>query len=443
MHVGAALIFEGPPPLLTDVVGHIESRLHLVPRYRQKLAFPPLETGRPVWVDDPDFNVHYHVRHSALPPPGSDEQLRNFIARIVSQQLDRHKPLWEMWFLQGLRDDRWALVSKTHHCMIDGISGVDLTSVLFDLQRTPPKISAPEKPWSPAPPPTGVALATKGLRDLAQEPIRAAHAAAGIARNPRSATRHLTAALQGIGEVAWEMLNPAPTTPLNVEIGPHRRFTWVRCELADTKLIKDALGGTINDVVLAVATGALRRFLHHRAVRTEGLELRALVPVSVRTDEERGQLGNRIVVVRGTLPVYARDPVERLRIVRESMAHVKHSNQAMGAETIVAMNGFMPPTLLAAASRLNFSTRLFNLIVTNVPGPQLPLFFLGHEVESVFPIAFLPRDHALAIAIFSLNGKLNFGILADYDALSDVDVVRDGIESSLAELIQAAERAEK
>jgi WS/DGAT/MGAT family acyltransferase len=245
-------------------------------------------------------------------------------------------------------------------------------------------------------------------------------------------------ALEGVGEVGWELLNPAPKLPLNEEIGPHRRYRWVHSNLTDFKLVKDAFDGTVNDVVLAVVAGALRAWLQGRGVRTEGLEARGLVPVSMRTEEERGTFGNRLAVFRAPLPIYVEDPIERLRIVREAMARIKQSKQVMGAEAIVALNDFAPPTVLAQAARLNFSTRLFNLIVTNVPGPQFPLYVLGRELETVVPVAFLPAKHGLAIAIFSYNGNISFGLLADFDAVEDVDVLRAGVEGSLRELVDAA-----
>ncbi|MGZ6644064.1 MAG: WS/DGAT domain-containing protein, partial [Solirubrobacteraceae bacterium] len=267
-----------------------------------------------------------------------------------------------------------------------------------------------------------------------------AAAAAGLAMRPMAALRGARDAAEGLGEVAWAGLNPAPATPLNVEIGPHRRFAGVRTELADFKAIKNRFGGTVNDVVLAVVSGALRGWLRSRGVRTEGLELRALVPVSIRAADEHGTLGNRIAAMRGPLPVYIEDPVARLQAVREEMDGLKESKQAVGAEVLANVQNFAPPTILAQASRLNFSTRLFNLIVTNIPGPQFPLYVRGRELLDVFPIAFLPKDHALAIAIMSYNGHMNFGLLGDFDALPDIDTVAEGIDASLAELVALARK---
>lgn len=440
MHVGAILIFEGPPPRYVDLVEHVRGRLNQVPRFRQRLVVPPLEAGRPLWADDVNFNLTYHVRHTALPEPGGEEQLKRLAGRVFSQRLDRSKPLWEMWLVQGLEHDRFALLTKTHHAMVDGISGVDIGTVLFDLERVPEPAAA-EDGWAPEPTPNTVELLARGATDAVAAPLKLAERAVDAVRRPEAAARRLAEALEGVGEVVGALADPAPDVPLNQPIGPHRRFAWARSELATFKRIKDALGGTVNDVVLAVVTGALRGWLHGRGIRTEGLELRALVPVSIRTEDERGELGNRLAVMRGPLPVYVEDPARRLRIVSEQMEGLKRSKQALGAEVISRFNDFAPPTLLAQAARLNFSTRLFNLIVTNVPGPQIPLYVLGRELEEVFPVAFLPHNHALAVAIMSYNGRVDFGLLADYDSMNDVEEIASGITESLAELEEAAATA--
>jgi diacylglycerol O-acyltransferase / wax synthase len=441
MHVGAVLIFEGPPPRYEDFLEHVQNRLHLVPRFRQKLAVPPVQTGRAFWVDDPNFNPSYHVRHSALPAPGSEEQLRNIAGRLFSQALDRSKPLWELWLVQGLERNRFAIIHKTHHALVDGVSGVDIATVLFDTKPVPEQIE-PEEEWVAQPSPSSAELAARGAAELAEVPIRFTGRALRAATHPRSATRRIAESAEALGEVAWNFTNPAPDVPLNVKIGSHRRFMWERCQLEDFKRIKDTFGGTVNDVVLTVVSGALRRWLDRRGIRTEGLELRALVPVSIRAEDERGQLGNRIAAMRGPLPVYVADPVRRLKVVRAAMDGLKESKQALGAEVISRFNDFAPPTLLAQASRINFSTRLFNLIVTNVPGPQIPLYVLGRELEDAFPVAFLPENHALAIAIMSYNGGIDFGLLADYDSMEDVVLIADGLSQSLNELLEAAQTVE-
>src|SRR5829696_6427853 len=442
MHVGALVIFEGPAPSHEEFLEGIESRLHLVPRYRQKLAVPRFEMGRPFWVDDLSFNIDYHVRHTALPKPGSDDQLRQLAGRIFSQRLDRPKPLWEVWLIQGFEGGKFAVISKTHHALVDGVSGVDIATVLFDLQPVPPEVTE-EDDWVPAPAPSDVDLVAEGVKGLVRAPISLAGRAIGAVSSPGRSLEQAREAAEGLGEIVWAGMNPAPEVPLNVPIGPHRRVRWVQSRLSDFKEIKGALGGTVNDAVLAVVAGALGRWLRTRGVRTEGLELRALVPVSIRAQDERGALGNRIAAMRGPLPVYVEDPVERLRLVQESMGNLKQSKQALGAEVIAGLTDFAPPTLLAQASRLNFSTRLFNLIVTNVPGPQFPLYLLGREMLEIVPVAFLPENHALAIAIMSYNGKVDFSLLADYDAMPDLEQLGEMLEDSLAELVKAARKRAK
>ncbi len=452
MHVGGLTLLEGPPPPLEEFLEQIRKRLHLVPRYRHKLAHThtALDSGRPVWVDDPSFNLEYHVRHTALPVPGDWEQLCGLTARIFSQQLDRSKPLWEMWLVEGLspnlggagrgdpRDEGFALISKTHHSLIDGIAGVDLATVLFDLSPEPPPVRHSSKAWRPHHEPGTLELLAAGAKGALRAGVELAAGAADALAHPDRALATAREAAEGVGEIVWAVLNPAPATPLNVDIGPHRRFAGVGSALEDFKIVKNAFGCTVNDVVLAVVAGALHDFMNARGVRTEGLEMRALVPVSVRAEDEHQQLGNRIVAMRGPLPVYMSDPVQRLLFVKREMDGLKESKQALGAEVIAGAQNFAPPTILAQASRLNFSTRLFNLIVTNVPGPQFPLYVLGRRMLEAYPVAFLPQHHALAIAIMSYNGQMNFGLLGDLDAMEDIDQFGESIAAELARLVSLA-----
>jgi diacylglycerol O-acyltransferase / wax synthase len=438
MHIGGVTIMEGPPPSVDEFLEQIRRRLHLVPRYRQKLAYTALDSGRPVWIDDPSFNLEYHIRHTALPAPGGWGQLQDLTARIFSQQLDRTKPLWEMWLIEGLEEDRFALITKTHHSLIDGIAGVDLATVLFDLSPDPPQIAPPGGPWKPHPEPGTVHLLAAGLQGAIRAGVALAEGAIDALAHPDRALSYAREAAEGVGEIVWAGLNPAPETPLNVPIGPHRRFVAVTSQLQDMKTVKNAFGGTVNDVVLAVVAGALRTFLQSRGRRTSGVEMRALVPVSVRTEGEHHGGGNRIVVMRGPLPIYISDPLNRLRFVSSAMEGLKESKQALGAEVISGAQNFAPPTILAQASRLNFSTRLFNLIVTNVPGPQFPLYVLGREMLQAIPVAFLPENHALAIAIMSYNGQMNFGLLGDFDALPDIEEIGANISAELAYLLALA-----
>src|SRR4030088_2941190 len=295
MHIGGVTIVEGPPPSMEEFLGQIRTRLHLVPRYRHKLAYTALDSGRPVWIDDPSFNLEYHVRHTALPSPGTWEQLQELTARIFSQQLDRSKPLWEMWMIEGLEEDRFALITKTHHALIDGIAGIDLATVLFDLSPDPPPIKHSGRAWRPHSEPGTPELVAAGLKGAVRAGIELAEGALDALGHPDRALARTREAAEGIGEIVWAGLNPAPETPLNVHIGPHRRFIGVGSRLDDFKLVKNAFGGTVNDVVLAVVAGALREFLISRDWRTQGVELRALVPVSVRAADEHDTMGNRIV----------------------------------------------------------------------------------------------------------------------------------------------------
>ena len=447
MHIGGVLVFAGPAPSLGELIEHIDGRLHRIPRYRQKLAFPPLDAGRPLWIDDPGFNIAYHVRGAALPAPGTDAQLMDLVARVASQPLDRAKPLWECYLVEGIAPEpggepemRFALVVKTHHSLFDGVSGVDLATVLLDTTPEPLPERALEdpEPWQPEPEPTPAELVLAGLRGTAGASTGLALRAVAATVQPDRSMGAFRDVVEGLGEIAWAALNPAPATPLNVEIGPHRRLAVVRQQLADYKVIKNALGGTVNDVILSVVSGALANWLRGRRVPTAGLEMRALVPVSVRTSSEQNTLGNQLTLMRGPLPVYVDDPVARLAVVRVAMNGLKESKQALGAATIAAMNDLAPPAVLAQASRLQFSTRLFNLLVTNIPGPQFPLYVLGRRLHDMFPLAFLPKNHALAVAIMSYAGRIEYGLLGDYDALPDIGVIADGIDTGLAELVAAA-----
>ncbi|MBK8294903.1 MAG: wax ester/triacylglycerol synthase family O-acyltransferase [Solirubrobacterales bacterium] len=437
MHIGAVMIFEGPPPSYEDFVAHVESRLPFVPRYRQKLVYPPLDAGRPLWADDTGFSLSFHMRHTALPSPGTESELIALANRVFSQSLDRTKPLWEMWLVQELQDDRFAVLIKSHHAMIDGISGVDIGTVLFDVTANPEPAS-PTEEWHPRPEPSSLNLLRRSAGDLATTPLRLSDRLLGAVRNPQSVIDRFGDQAEGVSEIARAFADPAPDVPLNTDIGPHRRIALAQADFADFRRIKNAFGTTVNDVVLAAVTGSVRNWLIQRGVETEGLELRALVPVSVRTADEHGQLGNKLATMRAPLPVYEPDPVAQLEIVSAAMDGLKQSKQALGAETIARLNDFAPPTLLAQAARINFSTRLFNLIVTNVPGPQMPLYVLGNKLQETFPVAFLPKNHALAIGVMSYNGQLNFGLLGDYDAMPDIKLISDGLGKALDELLKAS-----
>jgi diacylglycerol O-acyltransferase len=438
MHVASVTIFDGEAPDYDDFVEGIKARLHLVPRYRQKLAFVPFAQGRPVWVDDPTFNICYHVRATALPPPGGEEQLRTLAGRVFAQRLDRDKPLWEIWLVEGLDDDRFAVLSKTHHSLVDGVSGADVMTVLFDLTADAPPPAGPMQTWEPRPVPSGSQLLSEALFERATEPREIVRTVRHAFRGPREFARNTLEAVGGLSALARGTIRPAPASPYNGEIGPHRRFTWVRVRLGDVKAIKNSLGGTVNDVVLATVTGGLRRHLQARGVSTEDLTLRAMVPVSVRSDLEQGALGNRVAAMMAPLPVWCDNPVVRLDVVRDAMHNLKQSGQAVGAEVLTRIGGFAPPTILAQATRIGARQRAFNLVVTNVPGPQFPLYLQGREMIDIFPMVPLATNQRLGIALMSYNGAINFGLIGDYDSMPDLEDLAADLGASLEELADAA-----
>ncbi len=437
MHVAGCMVFEGRAPAYEDLVAEIMSRLHLVPRYRQRLAFVPLNQGRPVWVDDPHFNVTFHVRHTALPRPGGDQELKRLCGRVFSQALDRARPLWELWLVEGLSDDRFAVLSKTHHALVDGVSGVDIATVLFDTSPDPMPVAAPDQEWVPKPLPSSAQLLADALLERATVPGEIVRGVRATLRGPRHVARKAGEGLVGVGAMAWSGLNAAPPSPFNVRIGPHRRFTWVRGDLSEFKAIKNTLGGTVNDVVLAVVSGALGHYMRVHGESTD-VALKAMIPVSVRADVERGVLGNRVAAMWAPLPVGITDPVKRMRRISSSMKDLKESGQAVGAQVLTELSGFAPPTIMAQAARLQARQRLFNLVVTNIPGPQAPLYVLGRELEALYPMVPLAENTALGIAIMSYNGQLNFGLVSDFDALPDLELLADELVHSIDELATAA-----
>jgi diacylglycerol O-acyltransferase len=435
MHIGSVGIFEGPAPGPDDVRAAIAARLPEVPRYRQKVRFVPLALGRPTWVDDPYFNLDYHVRRTALPVPGGDEELRNLVGRVMSQQLDRSKPLWEMWVAEGLDDGRWALISKTHHCMVDGVSATDLLSVILSADReTPPSES---DGWQPKPEPSSTELVAHSLALRAGSPYEAVRTALSVVRGPRRVAKNALEVGRGLVNLR-PLLDTNPELSLNGPIGPHRRWNWARARLSDVKLIRKAhLGVTINDVVLAVITNGFRELLLSRGEEVEGRVVRTLVPVSVRTTEERGTYNNKVSAMFAELPVEIEDPVGRLNSLHEQMQELKNSGQAVAAERLTALGGFAPAMLLALAGRVG--TRLpqsaINTVTTNVPGPQHPLYLAGRRMLEAFPFVPLGGSIRIGVAIFSYDGGINFGITGDFDSSPDIAVLCDGIEHGVDQLL--------
>jgi diacylglycerol O-acyltransferase / wax synthase len=439
MHVASVMVFEGNAPSAQELVDHVLSRLHLVPRYRQRLAYVPLQQGRPLWVDDPYFNARYHIRHTALPKPADEQALKRLAGRLFSQRLDRSKPLWEIWLVEHMSGGRFALIAKTHHALVDGISGVDITTVLFDAAPDPAPTGQPPVPWTAKPLPGSAKLLGEALRERMTVPGEMARGVRALLRAPRRAASQVLGGLASVGATTLAGINaPAPDSPFNVDIGPHRRYTFYDADLAEFKAIKNSLGGTLNDVVLASVSLALGRYLRDQGTSTEGLELKAMVPVSVRADSQRGALGNKVAAMWAPLPVDVRNPAECLHRVSAAMADLKNSGQAVGAQVLTNLAGFAPPTILSQAARLQARQRFFNLVVTNVPGPQFPLYVLGRRLEVLYPVVPLARRQALGIAVMSYDGHLGFGLLADYDALPDLESIAGDLKLAIASLARAA-----
>ena len=437
MHVGGLAVFQ-PPADGFDydrLVGLIEERIGLVPRYRQKIRWVPGNLANPVWVDDADFDVTFHVRRSALPRPGSDAQLRELVSRLMSRRLDRSRPLWEMYLVEGLEGGRIAVINKTHHAMVDGVSAVDIGQVILDVTPTPREVA--DDLWMPAPPPGMVGLVADAVSELVRRPTAVVDTVRMGAHDVRATADKLMGAVGGLAAAARIAARPAPSTPMNVQIGEQRRFGVARTDLDDYKRVRKAHGGTVNDVVLATVAGALRGWLLSRGESvTASSSMRALVPVSVRSGPD-GPTGNQISSYLVDLPVGEPDPVIRLSQVSFAMKAHKESGQSVGADVLVALGGFAPPTLhsLGARTASRSTRRLFNLVVTNVPGPQFPLYAAGAQLLEMFPVVPLARGQGLSIGATSYNGEVFYGLNADRDALPDVDVIGSMLEESLAELV--------
>ena len=426
MHIGAVTIFEAAKLQRPEggldigrIRAFVGSQLHRVPRFRQKLAFVPV-SGRPVWIDDPSFNLTYHVRHTGLPFPGDAQKLKDLTGRIMSQELERAKPLWELWFVEGLEGDRFAIISKIHHALADGISGLDLIAAV--VGPNPDYRPKPSPAWMPRPAPTGAEMLSGDVarrlslpaRILARRgvPASAAPVPRGLADLPETLRKTARA-------VASAIEAPAPT-PLNVDIGPYRRFDWTRVDLATVKSIRSHFGGKVNDVVLNAVSGAVRNFLIRRGVRVNDLDFRAMVPVSVRSEDEYGKLGNRITQMLTRLPLEESDPVARLQRVIEITGELKSSGEAQGGETLASLAELLIAPLAATLARVAARRSLGNMIVTNVPGPPMPNYMLGALSREAYPLVPLGPVQALNVAVLSYNGVLHWGFNADWDAVPDL-----------------------
>ncbi len=435
MHIGGVSLFEGPPPHFGELRAMVERKLDLVPRYRQKVRFVPLAAGTPAWVDDPHFSLDYHVRRTAIPRPGGEQQLRDMAARVFSQALDREKPLWELWSVEGLADGRWALLSKVHHCMVDGVAATDLMSVMFSDTSTAEARSS----WQPAPEPSSVELLAGNLARWVRpggqlEALRGALLAPG--RTIRDALEAARAAL-----AASSRMRPIASSSLVGPIGPHRRWSWAHVSLADVKEVRAAFGGTVNDVVLTVITNGFRALLDARGEQPAPDEVvRTMVPVSVRRRGERGVYNNRVSAVFASLPVGLEDPRERLERIRAEMDGIKDSKQAVAGDVLSSLSGFAPPLLLALGSRLVTSAPRLNMhtATTNVPGPQQPVQTLGRRMMQSYPYVPVVGSVRIVVAIFSYDGGLYFGVTGDYDGAPDIERLTDGIAAGMADLLALA-----
>ena len=439
MHIASVLTFEGPPPRYDDFLSMINQKLALVPRYRQVVRFVPFQLGRPVWADDPHFNLEYHVRHTALPTPGGERELRRLVGRVMSQQLDRTKPLWEIWMVDGLGENRWALLAKTHHSMVDGVSGTELLTVVLDT--TPNPVAAAPTEWHPASTPSSLSLAADAVTTMMRSPYEQIRAIRAASRVPRQALEQLREVCTGLAALAGLVPRP-PASTLNGPIGPHRRYSWASTTVEDIKRVRKELGGTFNDVVLAAITSGFRALLKSRGESVDRV-VRTLVPVSVRSRDLTGHaigdgtFDNKVSGMFAELPVGVADPLERLHAVSRQLAGLKDSNQAVAGEALTSLSGFAPPILLALGTRIatKAAQRNVNTITTNVPGPQHPLYVLGRRMLTAFPYVPLGVQCRIAIAIFSYDGQVNFGVTADYDTTPDIDVLCQAIEGGMSEFV--------
>ncbi|MBW2243473.1 MAG: wax ester/triacylglycerol synthase family O-acyltransferase [Deltaproteobacteria bacterium] len=441
MHVGAVAIFDGGPLLLPGGGFDIERFRTFVastlePRYRQRIAHVPV-TNHPVWVDDPRFNLQYHVRHLSLPHPGDERQLKRLAGRVMSEALDRNKPLWELVVVEGLANRGFAVIVKTHHCMIDGVGSADLLTASMQLSPDEP---VPEpRTWLPRPAPGPTDMLLGEARHRVGDGFAALRAARNAVARPLRAIESLREALGGLGEAMAVSMHQASPTPLNVEIGPHRRFDWIRYDLDHVKQVKNQLGGTVNDVVLANVAGGLRRFLANRGENVSDLDFRAMLPVNIRTGDESGTFGNRVAMLAAQLPLDEPDPRRRLRRVIETTRELKASKQAQGVQTLEEISEWGLGQLFVQFARLAAFVQPFNVVVTNVPGPQVPAYLLGAQLRDAYPLVPLYRNQALGIALFSYNGGLFWGLNADWDALPDLHELVDALAVDFEALRKAAE----
>jgi diacylglycerol O-acyltransferase / wax synthase len=434
LHIGSVAVFEGPPPAFPELLRLFAAKLHLVPRYRQRVQEVPLELGRPVWVDDPHFRLGYHLRHTALPAPGTDDQLRALVGRLMSQQLDRGKPLWETWVIEGLYGGRWAVVSKIHHCMVDGIAGTDLMGLVLDA--SPDVVPADPPPWSPDPEPGSVSLLTSAVTAVPHRPQALAGVLTGALRHPRRSAEEVTATAHGALEYL-RLARPAAASSLSGPITSHRSWGWTTTTLADIKRVRQVFGGTLNDVVLAAVTRGFRDLLLARGEEPDDHAVRTLVPVSVRREDERGRFDNRVSAMVAELPVGIADPEERLLAVRAELDRLKTSGEARFGARLTDAAAFVPPVLLSVGltGAFRLPQRSVVTVTTNVPGPRGPLYAAGRRMLSYHPYVPIAGRVRTGVAMTTYDGVLSFGVTADEDSTPDLQVLLDGIVAGMDELV--------
>jgi diacylglycerol O-acyltransferase / wax synthase len=446
MHVGAVALFKRPRTGLDyeDLLRLIEQRITLVPRYRQKVRHVPASLARPVWVDDPDFDLTYHVRRSALPKPGSDRALNELIARLMSRPLDHTRPLWEMYLVEGLARNRIAVLTKTHQALVDGISAIDIAQVILDVSPTPREDYS--QPWTPKREPSSIRLVTDAVTEAWTRPTEVVDNVRAAATDAAATAGKMVDVLGQVAGVVRTAMRRAPGSPLNVSVSQQRRFAVARTELEDYRRVRSAHDCAVNDVVLAVVSGAMRNWLLSRGEPVSSSStVRAMVPLSVRAEPDAvgsggaaldGTLGNRVSSFLVDLPVGEPNAVVRLHQVAHQMRVHTSNGRSVGAETLVAIGGFAPPTLHALGARAasGLSKHVFNLVVTNVPGPQVPLYAAGARMLEMFPVVPLAKGQALAIGLTSYDGGVFYGFNADRDAMGDVETLAGMIPESLDEL---------
>ena len=439
MAIASVAVFEGPSPSYDEVLAYLAGRLPLLPRFRQKLRTVPLRLARPVWVEDPHFDLRYHLRRTALPKPGGDQQLSQLMARVMAQRLDRDYPLWEYWLVEGLAHRRWALISKLHHCMVDGVTAGDQYHVIYDTSPDTPPPAADS--WTVSAEPSALWLAAQAAMDMVLLPVREASAVSDAVTHPGRAVRQAAGTMRAIAKLAPSMW-PATGSSLSGPISQQRRYTFARASLDDVKTIKRELGGTVNDVVLAAISGGFRALLLDRGEHPEPHMVPSLVPVSVRGPGHDSVYENRVSAVLANLPVHVADPVDRLAAIQSQLSALKASKEAMVGEALVSLGRYTPFPVMSRAVRLAYGLHQHEIVTvtTNIPGPRQPLYGIGRKLVEIIPYVPIATTVRTGVSIFTYCGNVTFGITGDYGTNPDLEVLARGIEEGVSELLDAAER---